>query len=146
MPVTLLAEDALGRPMRFPSAEWAEAYRVALNESPAYREAAKAWVGDILLLVRPAEANAPAPGVHLTLAHGECSAATYHPDAREVASEFVYEGSPENWGRLMRREVAPGKAILDGTFRIKGNLAKAMRFTRAAKELVETAARVPASA
>jgi len=35
------------------------------------------------------------------------------------------------------------KAILDGTFRIKGNLAKAMRFTRAAKELVETAASVP---
>jgi hypothetical protein len=35
------------------------------------------------------------------------------------------------------------KAILDGTFRVKGNLAKMMRFTRAAKELVETAAKIP---
>lgn len=129
--------------MKFPSAEWASAYREALNASEAYQDAARAWEGDILLLVRPADPTAPAPGVHLALAHGTCSAATYHADAREVSSEFVYEGSPESWERLMRREVDPVKAILDGTFRIRGNLAKAMRFTRAAKELVETAAQVP---
>ncbi len=129
--------------MPFPSAEWASAYQKALNANTAYQEAAQAWVGDILLLVRPSEPDAPAPGIHLVLAHGECSAATYYPDARSVASEFVYEGSPENWERLMRREVDPVKAILDGTFRIKGNLAKAMRFTRAARELVDTVSRVP---
>ena len=130
--------------MGFPSAEWAAAYQRALNENAAYREAAKAWVGDILLLVVPSTPGAPAPGVHLDLADGGCRAATFHADARGVASEFVYEGSPENWARLMRHEIDPVKAILDGTFRIRGNLAKAMRFTRAAKELVETAAQVPA--
>ncbi|MGD0250467.1 MAG: SCP2 sterol-binding domain-containing protein [Thermoplasmata archaeon] len=130
--------------MEFPSAEWAAAYQRALNANAAYKEAAAAWVGDILLRVQPPDASAPAPGVHLTLAHGECSAAAYHADARPVASEFVYEGTRENWERLLRGEVDPVKAILDGTFRIKGNLAKAMRFTRAAKELVETAAHVPA--
>ena len=129
--------------MQFPSAEWAAAYRKALNENAAYRAAAEAWVGDILLLVRPTDANAPAPGVHLELAHGECSAATYHPDARSVSSEFVYEGTPENWAKLVRHEVDPVKAILDGTFRVKGNLLKLMRFTQAAKELVDTATRVP---
>lgn len=129
--------------MQFPSAEWAVAYRKALNANPAYREAAEAWVGDILLLVRPADANAPAPGVHLELAHGECSAATYHADARSVSSEFVYEGTPENWAKLMRHEVDPVKAIMDGTFRVKGNLLKLMRFTKAAKELVDTASQVP---
>jgi len=129
--------------VQFPSAEWAVAYRKALNANPAYREAAEAWVGDILLLVRPADANAPAPGVHLELAHGECSAATYHADARSVSSEFVYEGTPENWAKLMRHEVDPVKAIMDGTFRVKGNLLKLMRFTKAAKELVDTASQVP---
>ena len=130
--------------MPFPSAEWAAAFRRALNDNPAYREAAKAWVGDILLLVRPAAPDAPAPGVHLELADGGCQNATYYPDARTVSSEFVYEGTPENWERLMRHELDPIKAILDGTFRVKGNLAKLMRFTRAAKELVETASNVPA--
>jgi len=129
--------------MKFPSEEWAAEFRLVLNGNAAYKEAAKAWEGDILFLVRGSDPNAPAPGVHLALAHGECSAATYHADARTVSAEFVYEGTPENWKRLVAGEVDPVKAILDGTFRIKGNLAKAMRFTRAAKELVETATRIP---
>ncbi len=129
--------------MRFPSAEWAAAYQRALNENEAYRAAAKAWAGDILLLVVPPAPSDPAPGVHLDLADGGCRSATYHEDARAVASEFVYEGTPENWARLMRHELDPIQAILNGTFRVRGNLAKLMRFTRAAKELVETASNVP---
>jgi len=131
--------------MQFPSAEWAAEFRSVLNQNEAYRAAAQAWEGDILFLVRPADPNAAAPGIHLALAHGECSAATFHPDARTVASEFVYEGTSENWQKLLAGQIDPVKAILDGTFRIRGNLAKAMRFTRAAKELVETAAKVPTS-
>jgi putative sterol carrier protein len=129
--------------MKFPSAEWATEFQRELNANTAYRDAAKAWVGDLLLLVRPSTPDAAAPGILLVLAHGECSAATYHEDARSVPSEFVYEGTPENWKRLIRREVDPVKAILDGTFKVRGNLAKMMRFTRAAKELVDTASRVP---
>ena len=129
--------------MAFPSAEWAAAFQKAINENAAYAEAAKAWAGDILLRVRPSDASAPAPGVHLDLANGLCRGATYVPDSREVASEFVYEGSPEDWARLMRHEIDPVQSILNGTFRVKGNMAKLMRFTRAAKELVETASNVP---
>lgn len=130
--------------MRFPSGEWAEAYRRALNASAEYREAAAAWEGDILFRVVPAAPDAPAPGIHLALARGECTAATYHADSRSVASEFVYEGTAENWQRLLRKEIDPVKSILNGTFRMRGNLLKASRFTRAAKALVETAAQLPA--
>jgi putative sterol carrier protein len=129
--------------MPFPSAEWASAFQKAINENVAYAEAARAWEGDILLLVKPADAGRPAPGVLLDLAYGSCRAATFHPDARNLPAEFVYEGPPESWQRLMRHEVDPVQSILDGTFRVKGNLAKLMRFTRAAKELVETASNVP---
>ena len=142
-PGTYLRGPVVARIMPFPSAAWAEEFRTALNANEAYRAAAQAWVGDILLRVRGSDPAAPAPGVQLVLAHGECSAAVYYPDAREVSSEFVYEGSPENWERLLCHELDPVKGILDGTFRIKGNLAKAMRFTRAAAELVGTAAKVP---
>ena len=129
--------------MQFPSAEWADALRVAVNANPAYAEAARAWEGDILFLMRLGDESVASPGVRLDLAHGECRAATYLADARETESEFVYEGSPEAWAKLFRHEVDPVQAILDGTFRIRGNLAKAMRFTRAAKELVESAASIP---
>jgi putative sterol carrier protein len=129
--------------MPFPSSAWADAFRTRLNQNAAYQEAAKAWEGDILFLVRPGGSDPAVPGVHLELAQGQCSAATYYPDARTLASEFVYEGTPENWARLLRKEIDPVRAILNGTFKIRGNPAKLMRFTRAAKELVETAASIP---
>ena len=129
--------------MQFPSQEWATAFKAAINANEAYRAAAQAWEGDILFLVRGTDPNADAPGVHLALSHGQCSEATFHADAKSVSSEFIYEGTPENWEKLLKGGVDPVKAILDGTFRIRGNLAKAMRFTKAAKELVETASKVP---
>lgn len=129
--------------MKFPSEEWAAEFRSLLNQNEAYRAAAQAWEGDIMFLVRGPDPNAPAPGIHLALAHGECSAAKFYADARNVSSEFVYEGTPENWEKLRAGQIDPVKAILEGTFKIRGNLAKVMRFTRAAKELVETAAKIP---
>lgn len=129
--------------MRFPSAEWAETFRVALGQNASYREAAAAWEGEILLRVKATRPGEPSPGVLLDLFHGECRAARYEPDTGGLAVEFVYEGARQDWTRLMRRELDPVKALFDGTFRLRGNLAKAMRFTRAAKELVETAATVP---
>ena len=129
---------------KFPSAEWATAFREAIGQNAAYADAAQAWEGDILLLVRPDAGEGPAPGVHLDLAHGACRSAEFLDDARGCESEFVFEGTRSSWARVMRREIDPVKAILDGTFKIRGNLAKALRFSRAAKELVETAAAIPA--
>jgi putative sterol carrier protein len=129
--------------VRFPSTEWAEAFRVALGANANYREAAAAWEGEILLRVKASRAGEPSPGVLLDLYHGECRSARYEPDTREISVEFVYEGRRDDWMRVMSRQLDPVKALFDGTFRLRGNLAKAMRFTRAAKELVETAATIP---
>jgi len=129
--------------MEFPSPAWASAFRTALNQNPSFREAGKAWEADILFLVRSADSDGPAAGIRLNLSHGECVAAEYSADAREVAAEFVFEGTSENWGRLLRRELEPVRPFIDGTFKVRGNLAKAVRFTRAAKELVETASGIP---
>jgi putative sterol carrier protein len=129
----------------FPSAEWAVEYRTAINANRTYAEAAKAWEGDILLFVLPDSGHPYGEGVYLDLAHGICREARYVSDRSPVSSEFVYQGTRENWARMVKGELEPVKAILDGTFQIKGNLAKALRFTRAAKELVETAANIPAS-
>lgn len=133
----------LADPMRFPSPEWADAFRVALGQNASYREAAAAWEGEILLRVKASRPGEPSPGVLLDLYRGECRAARYEPETGGLAVEFVYEGGREDWMRLMRRELDPVKALFNGTFRLRGNPAKAMRFTRAAKELVETAATVP---
>ncbi|MGI0132193.1 MAG: SCP2 sterol-binding domain-containing protein [Thermoplasmata archaeon] len=129
---------------RFPSAEWAEAFRIALESNAAYAEAARAWEGEILLLVTPDAEHPQTCGVQLDLLHGSCRSARFLPDATGATSEFVFQGERSSWERILRPETDPVKAIMDGTIGIKGNLAKLMRFTRAAKELVGTAAAIPA--
>ncbi|MCI4320946.1 MAG: SCP2 sterol-binding domain-containing protein [Thermoplasmata archaeon] len=128
---------------RFPSAEWAKLLQIAVNANAEYAEAAKAWEGDVLLRVIPAEPSALAQGIHLDLAHGRCRSATFVPDTRETASEFVFEAPNSVWALLFRQELDPVRAILSHEVRLRGNLAKAMRFTRASGLLVATAGTVP---
>jgi len=128
---------------RFPSAEWARIFEGSLNENAAYEEAAQAWEGEIFLLILPDATAAHGEGVFLDLYHGKCRSARFVADATGVTAEFVFEGTRENWARVFHHELDPINALLSGTFKIRGNLAKAMRFTRAAKELVDTAAAVP---
>lgn len=132
--------------MKFPSQEWGDAFRAALNANPRYAEAAAQWEGDILLRVGGEGADAPSPGIQLALSHGQCTGASYLPSSASVYSEYVFEATERNWGRLLRHEVAPIAAILDRTVRVQGNLPKLMRFTQAAKELVATAAEIPVEA
>ena len=128
---------------RFPSEAWAAEFQKRLNENALYARAAQAWEGDFLFLVAPDEAAPNGEGVHVDLYHGECRQARYVADPDSVRSEFTYRGRRSDWERLLRHEVDPVKAILDGSFQLKGNLLKAMRFTSAAKEMLETAAKVP---
>lgn len=129
--------------VKFPSWEWAMEFQARLNANPTYAAAAQAWEADFLLRVILDDPASASPGIRLDLAQGKCRAATYLADTREAASEFVFQGTPSNWRRLLRHEVDPLKAIVDGTFQLKGNLAKAMRFSRAAKELMDTASGIP---
>lgn len=129
--------------MRFPSEDWAKALQAALNANTSYAAAAQQWEGDILLRVRASSPGAPAPGVQLALAHGQCTKATFLADSSSTASEYVFEASAEDWGRILGRELDPVSAIMNRTIRVQGNLPKLLRFTRAAKELVDSAAAIP---
>lgn len=129
--------------MKFPSPEWAAAYQAAINSNEAYSETARGWQGEIFLVV-DADSDAPlGEGILLDLHHGSCRAATFLGDAVTARSEFVYRGPRAAWRRLFRRDLDPVRSVLDVTFRLQGNLAKALRFTRATKALVETAVAIP---
>lgn len=129
--------------MKFPSQPWADALRSVVNADPEYSEAARGWEGDVLLRVTGAAAEAPAPGVHLELAHGECAGARFLEDSRSTESEFVFEASAESWQRVLRREIDPVQAIMGGTLKVRGNMAKLLRFTRAARQLVHDVGSIP---
>ncbi|HKV90755.1 MAG TPA: SCP2 sterol-binding domain-containing protein [Thermoplasmata archaeon] len=127
----------------FPSPEWARSFQEAVGRSPEYAEAARAWEGDVLLRVVPSEPSAPMEAVHLDLVHGECRAATFVSDARDTPSEFVFDATREVWSRILCGELDPVKAVLAREVRVRGNLAKVMRFTRATGLLIGLASTIP---
>jgi len=61
----------------------------------------------------------------------------------EKEAEFVYESPYSNWKKLIKGEIDPIKGLLTRKFKLKGNVMKVMRVTKAAKELVATASKVP---
>jgi putative sterol carrier protein len=128
---------------RFPSTEWAELARVAINASPDYLAAAKAWEGDIVLRIVSEDPTAPAPGIFLDLDHGVCRASSFLPDSRDSASEFAFEATRGEWERILRKETDPVREVLSGRVKVRGNFAKAMRFTKATTLLVEIASGIP---
>ena len=56
---------------------------------------------------------------------------------------FSYEGPYGNWKKLINKELDPIQSLLTGKFKLKGDMLKVLRAVQAAKELVETAGKVP---
>jgi putative sterol carrier protein len=128
---------------KFPSAEWAAQLFAAVNENSAYAEAARAWEGDILLRVLPEVPSTRPPGIHLDLAHGTCRSAVYVDDSTGTTSEFVFEASHADWREILEGRLEPVNAVVSGRVKVRGNFAKAMRFTKASGLLIGSASTIP---
>jgi len=128
---------------KFPSDEWIKAYKEELNKNEAYAEAAKDWEGDFLFIVTPDEDLDKEMVFYVDLWHGKCRDAYMLPSREAKAAEFVYEGQYSNWKKLIMGQLDPIQSLLMRKFKLKGNMAKIMRYTKAASELVKTASRVP---
>ena len=128
------------------SGEWATACGAALNENPAYREAARSWEGAVLLQLASAEGAEGAQMVYFDLWHGECRAARAATHEDEALARYVMSGTAGAWQQVLTGKVAPLMALLTGRIKLtRGALAELLPHVNAAKELVLTFATVPAT-
>ncbi len=129
---------------QFPSKEWIEKYKDVINDSPDYKEAAKWWEGDFLFIIEPDEKLEKEHTFYLDLWHGDCRAVDYYEEGQHrPKTEFEYRGTYSNWLKVINGELDPIKGILTKKFKLVGDKAKVMRATKAAKELVNSAQKVP---
>jgi len=128
---------------KFPSEEWIKAFKEELNKNETYAEAAKDWEGDFLFIVTPDEGLEKEMVFYVDLWHGKCRDAYMVPDRETKTAEFIYEGPYSNWKKLIMGQLDPIQSLLMRKFKLKGNMAKIMRYTKAASELVKTASKVP---
>lgn len=131
----------------FPSAEWARAYHEAINRNTLYQKTAAAWDQGAITFMCKAEPSVgldTAQAVVLDLHQGRCHGAlfTTEPDVFR-ASPFVIEASYAHWRAVIRGEIDPIKAMLQGQLRLtKGHLPTMIRDVEGAKQLVLSAVSV----
>ena len=129
----------------FPSKEWIEAYKNALNGEPgkAWQKAAETWEGDFLFVVESDDNFKETIQFYIDLWHGECrDAKMITNENSKPDAEIQYVGTYSNWQKLIKGEIDPIRGIMMRKFKLVGNKTKVMRSITAAKELVATAQKI----
>ncbi len=121
---------------KFPSPAWVEAFVTEIGRSSEYRNAAKNWEGDVLLVIDGGNA------VYLDLWHGECRSAEYLDDGNNKRAEFRISASMEKWRLILEGKLDAVQGLMTRQVRLDGNLVKVMKNLRAAQEMVRCATRV----
>jgi len=140
--------------MKVFSEEWAEAYVKALNSNSNYKAAASWWEGDFIFVVEPSGNLDHEIKMFIGLYKGDCTGAkTLAPDeeydiltpnspprplkeGEKLGAEFVFSGPYDNWVKVLKKELDPIQGLMAGKFKLVGNMAKVMRATKAAQEMV----------
>ena len=129
--------------MKILTKEWLEAFGKAINDNPAYHEAASWWTGDMLCVIQPSGPLDHEVRFFLGLHHGECTGVKLLEEREEVEVEFTLSGPYENWVKIAKKELDTIQGVMSGKLRLVGNMAKLMRATRAAQEIVNSLQNVP---
>jgi putative sterol carrier protein len=135
------------------SEEWLQFYKEELNNNEAYAKAASWWTGDFVFIVR-ASGNLNHDLIcFIGLSHGKCTGVknissedeyeVVGPDEpasskEKLPVEYVYEAKYDAWLKILNGELDPIRALLSGQAKIQGDMAKVLKATDAAKELVRT--------
>ena len=136
-------------PYLFPSPEWANAYKEALNSNPAYKVAGKDWTHGVVAMVVKAD---PALGIPedqalwLDVHGGSCRECRMVSAAEAQNAPFVIVSDYARWKQVILREVDPIKAMMQGKLKLtKGHMPTIVRYVQASRELVESTSRVDSS-
>ena len=124
--------------MKILTEEWLEAFGKAINDNPAYRESAATWEGDMLCVIEPSGALDYEVRFFIGLYHGECTGVRLLEEGEEVDTEFTLAGPYDSWIKVVNKELDTIQAVMSGKLKLTGNMAKLMRATRAAQEIVNS--------
>jgi len=129
-------------PLPFASEEWLKSLMVKINESEAYRSAAKTWEGDFYFVVEPEGSDTKPVIMYVDLWHGSCRDAYVVEDEGAMDPEFRINASMGAWETVVTKRLDPIQALMTRKLKLQGNMMKIMRAVKAAQELVECCTQV----
>ena len=130
----------------FPSEEWLNAYKDAINASEAYAQAAKDWHAGPVALVLTKQPDIGLEedwGIWLGIDGGKCQEIKKVSVEEAAEAPFVITASYERWKQVIHKDLDPVKGMMQGKLKLKGHLPTIVRFVKASQELVNCASDVP---
>jgi Putative sterol carrier protein len=128
---------------RYATQEWCDLYKEAVNNSKAYEESAKTWEGDFYFVMEPGGPVKEMLATYIDLYHGKCRVAEAVKDLTKYKPEFVIRAPYAIWKRIALKQLDPTQALITKQSKLTGNMAKIMRYTKAANELTTCTTKVP---
>ncbi|MFX0017175.1 MAG: SCP2 sterol-binding domain-containing protein [Promethearchaeota archaeon] len=140
--------------MKVFSEEWTQAYMKAINANPNFKAAASWWEGDFIFIVEPVGNLDHEIKFFIGFYKGDCTGTKVLAPGEEydilppnspsrplkegekVGAEFVFSGPYDNWVKVLKKKLDPIQGLMAGKFKLVGNMAKVMRATKAAQEMV----------
>lgn len=129
--------------IRFPSPEWTQAFKDAVNANAAYAEHGKGWTHGKVAYVIKADARLGLEhdmAMVLDLHGGKCRGAEYVDGVTAQAADFVITADYPKWREVLSGAVDPTKAMMQNKLKLeKGHLPTIVKFVLASKSLVGSA-------
>src|SRR5688572_1874490 len=134
--------------LEFPSTEWVNAYKDAINSNPEYAKAGKDWTHGVVAMVVKAEPSlgiAEDMAMWLDVHEGKCrDIKLISAKEAEAQAPFVVVASYAQWKQVIKKEIDPTKALMQGKLKLtKGHMPTMVKYVTASKQLVESTAKVP---
>ncbi len=131
----------------FPSAEWAAAYKDAINANAEYRLHGKDWTHGVVAFVVKADESLGIPedtALWLDVHGGECRDVKLMPAREAEAAAFVMIAPYSMWKTVIKKEIDPIKAMMQNKIKlVKGHMPTIVRYVNSSRQLVESTSRVP---
>ena len=133
-------------PHDFPSTEWTQAYKDAINANEAYKTAGKDWTHGVVAMVVKADPSLNIPedvGMWLDVNQGACRECKLVTAAEAQTAPFVIVADHARWKQVIKRELDPIKGMMQGKLKLtKGHMPTIVKYVNASRELVESTSRV----
>ncbi|MCX6004527.1 MAG: SCP2 sterol-binding domain-containing protein [Chloroflexi bacterium] len=125
------------------SQEWCDLYKEALNNSKTYEESAKTWEDDFYFICEKGGPIKENLYMYVDLFHGKCRAAEIMTDLSKYKPEFIITTTYAIWKRIITKQLDSTQALITKQSKLTGNMAKIMRYTKAANEITNITRLLP---
>ena len=115
----------------YPSQEWCDEWKKAINDSQAVAETGKNWGADFngswLFEIQPGGGLEKTSYVYLDAKNGKCTDARLLQDPSGVNPGFHATGSYVEYKEVVKGKKDFIEGVMKGTFKIKGDMSRIMR-------------------